>query len=103
VTYSFIQDVPADAAIYRKIKALLPIDPPAGMVAHLVVQREQGLRYIDVWDTEASWRHFQDEHVEPAVGKVLAEYGIPHDHSLVSVEEINVIDAWLGDGPAAAG
>src|SRR3978361_1263111 len=97
MTYSFIQDVPADEAIYRKIKALLPIDPPAGMVAHLVVRRDQGLRYIDVWDTEAAWRRFQDEQVEPAVSEVLAEYGIPHDHSLVSVEEIDVVDTWLGN------
>ena len=103
MTFAFIQDVPADETMYRKIKTLLPVDPPAGMVAHLVVQREQGLRYIDVWDNETSWRRFQAEHVEPAVSKVLAEYGIPHDHSLVSVEEIDVIDAWLGGIPAAAG
>jgi hypothetical protein len=100
VTYSFIQDVPADEPMYRKIRALLPGNAPAGMLAHLVMRREQGLRYIDVWDTEADWRQFQLEHVEPAVGKVLAEYGIPHDHSQVTVEEIDVIDAWIGTAPA---
>jgi hypothetical protein len=96
MTYSFIQDVPADEPMYRKIMALLPSDPPAGLVVHLVQRREQGLRYIDVWDTEASWRTFQNEQVEPAVGKVLAEYGIAHDHGLVTVEEIEVIDTWMG-------
>jgi hypothetical protein len=100
VTYSFIQDVPADEPMYRKIRALLPGNAPTGMLAHLVVRREQGLRYIDVWDTEANWRRFQLEHVEPAVGKVLAEYGIPHDHSQVTVEEIDVIDAWIGTATA---
>lgn len=97
MTYSFIQDVPADEAMYRKIALLLPAEP-RGLVVHLVVRREQGLRYIDVWDTQTDWEAFRDEYVEPAVGKVLAEYGIPHDHNQVRVEEIEVIEAWIGAG-----
>lgn len=33
-------------------------------------------------------------HVEPAVDQVLASYGIPHDHSMVTTERIDVIDIW---------
>ena len=32
-----------------------------------------------------------DEAGEPAVEKVLASYGLPHDHTLVKLE---VIDVW---------
>lgn len=66
-------------------------------MTHVVIKRDAGLRYVDVWETEADWLRFRDDHVEPAVGQVLASIGIPHDHSLVSVEDIEVIDVWLGE------
>jgi len=94
MTYTFTQDVPANAEMYAKIKALLP-EHPAGMVLHLAYRRDAGLRYVDVWDDEASWIAFRDAHVEPAVGKVLASYGLPHDHSLVAFQEVDLVDAWL--------
>lgn len=95
MTYTFTQDVPANAEMYAKIKALLP-EEPKGMVVHLAYEREGGLRYLDVWEDEASWIAFRDEHVEPAVGQVLAGYGLPHDHSLVAFREVELVDAWLG-------
>jgi len=95
--YAFIQDVPANQEIYEKIRALLPNDVP-GLVAHVVIKRDAGLRYVDVWDTEADWERFRVSHIEPAVDEVLASYGIPHDHSLVTTEAIDVIDVWCGDG-----
>lgn len=94
--YAFIQDVPADENIYRQVRAKLGDDQPKGLVAHLVIKRDAGLRYIDVWDTQADWHRFRDERVEPAVGEVLASMGIPHDHSMVTFEDIDVIDAWVG-------
>lgn len=101
MSYAFIQDVPADEAIYRQIRALLPAEAPAGLIAHVVVRRDAGLRYVDVWETEAQWRRFQEEHVEPAVSQVLGALGIPHDHSMVRVEEIDVVDVWLGQQMSA--
>jgi len=96
MTYAFIQDVPANAEIYSKIRAELGDLPPAGLVAHLVLQRPGGLRYVDVWDDEQSWIRFRDEQVEPVVSRVLTGYGIKADHSHVSSEEIDVLDVWLG-------
>jgi hypothetical protein len=86
---------PANEEIYGKVRALLPEDAP-GLQAHIVIKRDGGLRYVDVWDEEASWLAFRDAHVEPAVDEVLASYGIPHDHSMVTTEPIDVIDVWCG-------
>jgi hypothetical protein len=97
MTYAFVQDVPANAEMYAKIRAKLPSATPAGLIAHLAFAREGGLRYVDVWDSEADWERFRVEHVEPAVSEVLAGYGMPHDHTLVTTETVDVIDAWLGD------
>jgi hypothetical protein len=95
MTYAFLQDVPADEEIYGKVRALLPGNAP-GLQVHLVIKRDGGLRYIDVWDDEASWLAFRDGSVDPAVDQVLASYGIPHDHSMVTTEPIEVVDVWLG-------
>ena len=94
--YAFIQDVPADENLYRQIRELLPTDTPAGLLTHIAAKRDGGLRYIDVWETEAQWIAFRDTHVEPAVGEVLASYGLPHDASVVTLQPIDVIDVWCG-------
>lgn len=96
MTYAFTYDVPADEEMYGKIRALLPAQPPAGMISHVVIKRDAGLRYVDVWESETAWQTFMDEIGEPAVEKVLAGYGLPHEHSQVTLDEIDVIDVWQG-------
>jgi hypothetical protein len=94
--YAFVQDVPANPEIYGKIRAKLGAGAPKGLLSHVVFTHDGGLRYVDVWETQTDWEAFRDETVEPAVGEVLAGYGIPHDHSMVKFEEIEVIDTWIG-------
>jgi len=93
--YAFIQDVPATKELYAQIRARLPRHAP-GLLAHVAIKHDGGLRYVDVWDSEETWEQFRMTHVEPAVGAVLDSYGIPHDHSLVKVEVIEVVDVWTG-------
>ena len=96
MSYAFIQDVPADEKIYSQVRAKFGARPPKGLVSHLAVKRDGGLRYIDIWAAKEDWERFRDDTVEPAVSEVLASYGIPHDHSLVDFEELVVVDTWLG-------
>ena len=100
MSYAFIQDVPATEHIYRQVRARLGAATPKGLVAHVVIKRDAGLRYVDVWDTQADWERFRDQKVDPAVGEVLAGMGIPHDHSLVTSEEVEVIDTWVAEPSA---
>jgi hypothetical protein len=103
MTYAFIQDVPAGERIYREVRAGLGQEAPKGLISHVAIKkRGGGLRYVDVWETQADWQRFRDEVVEPTVGAVLASHGIPHDHSLVVFEDIEVIDAWVGEVPVTA-
>jgi hypothetical protein len=74
VPYAFVQDVPIDAAAYRRIIEGLGEDPPKGLIAHLAVRRpEGGLRYYDVWESEADWDRFAEERLHPVVHPLLAE------------------------------
>ena len=95
--FALIQTVPANEEIYGKVRALLPEDWPS-LQAHIVIKRDDGLQYVEVWDDEASWIAFRDAHVEPAVDQVLAAYGIPHDHSMVTTDVIDVIDVRCAHG-----
>jgi hypothetical protein len=101
MTYAFVQDVPANAEMYAeieaRIRASIPSDPPAGMLTHVVIEQEVGLRYVDVWASFEDWERFRVEHVEPCVSEVLQEYGLPHDHDQVSVTEVTVLSTWLGE------
>ena len=97
MTYGFIQDVASNAEIYSQIRAKLGATTPRGLISHVVMAREGGLRYIDVWEDEAAWNEFRDQHVEPAVTEVLASFGIVHDHSRVVIEPFDVVDAWVGE------
>jgi hypothetical protein len=72
--YAFTQDVPIDAAFYRRIKDGLGPTPPDGLVSHVAVERpEGGLRYIDVWESEAHWDRFAEERLHPVVHPLLKE------------------------------
>jgi hypothetical protein len=102
MTYAFVQDVPADPEFYAQIRARIGDEAPKGLVLHLALQREGGLRYIDVWDSEQDWERFHYDVIEPVVTELLAGIGIPHDHSQVTSEPLDVVHIWLGERTAAA-
>jgi hypothetical protein len=95
MAYVFTLDVPANEELYAEIRAELPATPPPGLISHVVVPGEAGLRYIDVWSTRESWEEARDAVLEPAVGRVLACHGLPPDESLTRFEEIAAVDVWL--------
>ena len=74
MTYAFTQDVPIDATLYKRILDGLGDEPPAGLMVHLALERpEGGLRYIDVWESEADWDRFAEERLHPVVQGLLSE------------------------------
>ena len=74
MTYSFTQDVPIDATFYKRITDGLGDEPPKGLVTHLAIERpEGGLRYIDVWESEADCNRFAEERLHPVVHGLLHE------------------------------
>jgi len=66
--YAFTQDVPITDAVYAGIVEKLAAGPMPGLVAHMCVRREDGgLRYIDVWESQAACDATFEEYVHPAV------------------------------------
>ena len=97
MAYAFTQDVPIDADTYMRIIDGLGSAPPDGLIVHLAVERaEGGLRYFDVWESEAHWGRFAEERLHPVVHPLLREtFGdqLPPEPEQTP---LRVIDAWLG-------
>ena len=73
MVYAYTQDVAIDTDVYQRITDALGDEPMQGLLLHLVVRRpEGGLRYIDVWQSEADCARAFDERVHPAVDAAFA-------------------------------
>ncbi len=74
MTFAFTQDVPIDATFYKRIADGIGPDVPKGMITHLAIERpEGGLRYIDIWESEADCERFVEERLHPVVHDLLSE------------------------------
>jgi hypothetical protein len=100
MSYAFTQDVPIPWAVYQQIRANLGEGAPDGLVVHIVIETEKGLRYVDVWESEQAFRTFVETRLHPALAPVLARAGVgrppePQSHS------ITVREVWVGTSRAA--
>jgi hypothetical protein len=91
--YAYIQDVPITLPVYRQIKEEIGEDVPRGLLVHLVLETQEGLRYVDVWESQTDCERFFDERVHPAVDRVLARVGHPRGGE-PRREEIVVHEVW---------
>jgi heme-degrading monooxygenase HmoA len=95
MTYAFIRDIPINESQYREVQAAIGDETPKGLIAHLVLRQEAGLRYLDVWDSEADWEAFQDERVNPAVRAMMTAHGITPPSTPVPQQAVEVVHAWV--------
>jgi hypothetical protein len=77
MAYALLYDVPGNERLYRRVTEEIGDERLEGLVLHLVVKSDVGLRHIEVWDSKEDWEHFRDQRVRPAVDKVLAAAGMP--------------------------
>jgi hypothetical protein len=60
VSYAFVHDVPASWEQYARFADALAEAPP-GLILHAAGPTDEGLRIIDVWESEEAWRRFEAE------------------------------------------
>ncbi len=91
MVYAFIQDVPIDENLYRRIIEELGPEPMAGSLLHLCVRRPDGrLQYIDVWESEQACAQAFDERIHPAVD---AAFGGNRPGTEPTVHRLDVLHA----------
>jgi len=92
MSFACSYEVPADEQLYRRVKSEIGEEQPSGLIVHLVVKSEGGLRHIGVWESEDHWARFRDGRVRPAVGRVLAAAGIPDAPPPPDEQVLDVVD-----------
>ena len=90
--YACSYEVPADEQMYLRVKEAIGPEQPHGLVTHLVVKSDQGLRHIGVWEDQADWERFRDERVQPAVRRVLQGAGVTQLPPPPVEETLEVVD-----------
>lgn len=91
MVYAFIQDVPINETLYRRIIDQIGPEPIPDRLLHLCVRRpDGGLRYIDVWESEAACARGFDERIHPAVNRA---FGGNRPATQPTVERLDVLDA----------
>jgi hypothetical protein len=94
--YAFTQDVPIDAAFYRRVTDALGDEQAKGFIAHIAVERpEGGLRYIDVWESEEDWDRFVEERLHPVLHGMLSELFGDKFPPEPERTPLSVVDVWL--------
>jgi hypothetical protein len=74
--YAYVQDVPIDESVYKKIVQRLGPQPLQGLLCHIVSRKAGGgLRYVDVWESVEACERAFEERIHPAVYGVFAEIG----------------------------
>ncbi len=91
MAFAFIQDMPITTDDYDRLMDEMGRDTPAGLIAHVVAKTDDGLRYVDVWETEGDWKAFHEQRIEPALGRIYAGTERP-DLSAMRVEMLDVHD-----------
>jgi len=99
MTFAFTYDVPITTEIYARIKEGLGPERPPGLIAHLTLQIENGVRYIDVWQSKDDFEVFAESRLHPVVHPILEGMlgFVPPEPSHTMLD---VVDVWTDRHPA---
>lgn len=96
MSYAVVYDVPASEQTYRRVSAAIGDAKPEGLMVHLVLQAEGGLRHIGIWDSQQHWQRFRDERLQPAVHALFTAAGATQMPPGPQVQEFKLIDIQIG-------
>ena len=77
MAWAYVQDNSGmDPGMYDKVAAELGDDPPEGLIVHTAGPHGDGMRIIDVWESEGAYMKFRDGPLTSAVQKVIGPDGM---------------------------
>lgn len=96
--YAWTQEVPINMDMYQQIRAELGDELPLGLIVHVVSTTDRGLRYLDVWESEADCNRFTGQRLHPAIGRVFARAHFQPPAEEPPREMVDVREVWLAPG-----
>ena len=73
MSYAVVQDVPASWQDYERLSAGVVEPLPIGLILHVAGPTDEGIRVIEVWDSDLDWELFQTERLAPVVAALAAK------------------------------
>jgi hypothetical protein len=67
VAYAYVQDVASSWDQYERVAGALVDPPPLGLILHIAGPTDEGVRIIDLWESEEAWGRFRAERLAPAI------------------------------------
>jgi hypothetical protein len=96
VAYVCVQDVAASWGQYERAVGALGYPAPPGLILHVAGPTDEGVRIIDVWESEESWERFRAECLGPAI----AALGGP-SRPEATFRDLHPEHLWLMEAPAS--
>ena len=54
-------------------------NPPAGLIAHVATETENGVHVVDIWEDQAAFDNFMNDQLMPTMQKFMAEHNMTPD------------------------
>jgi len=51
-------------------------NPPPGLLIHVAIEVADGVRIVDVWNSQAEYDAFAESRLNPAIGNIAAQQGM---------------------------
>lgn len=67
MAYAYVQDVASSWKQYARVADALVDPPPEGLIVHAAGPTDEGVRIIDVWESEEAWERFRAERLQQAI------------------------------------
>jgi hypothetical protein len=67
VAYACVQDIACSWITYEQEAAPLLEPAPDGLIAHVAGPTGEGVRIIEIWESEHQWQHFRDERLSAVI------------------------------------
>jgi len=93
--YAYTQDVPIGPDPYARILDELGPEPLEGSLLHLCVRTPDGLRYIDVWESEELCTKAFDERIHPAVDRAFGGARPPGEPVVNRLDVVHIAGSLL--------
>jgi hypothetical protein len=90
------QGVPIEGVLAVAKEMDIHNSPPPGLIVHTALERDGRVEIIDVWESEEAFRTFETERLIPAIGKVMADMGMPTDGPPAEHEVLEARDLVRG-------
>jgi hypothetical protein len=71
-------------------------NPPPGLLIHVATEEAEGIRIIDVWNSQADYEAFAESQLNPAIGRAAAEHGMDAPADGAQPTFVEAFDLVLG-------